>query len=664
VARDRPEGLDNVAGRRIDGLGSINDVGSGDSDSVGDMDDVLARSDIDSVGTLGTSDGDGLHVLNSLGGLDDMLRRSLGDGLDIVHSVSFVDSLDVVDSVLDGGLGHSCSLLNGLSGGLGNSVHNVVNLRGTSGGLLVLNNRGRLLVLNNRGRLLVLDNRGRLLVLDDRRSLVGNVLGRLGGRSRSRGLVVGHPRHLGLVNIGVINLDGMVVLVVLAHVGVNTNFSAIAEVDTIIFTGRTAHSSATAGSTIFGARGVGTLKRSHTTLRDHGTGPTERREGSRMDILVLDIDGVVISVALLDGSLGIDCDRHVELLATVIAGGTTHDSATALGFPASLGLPTTLEGSTESRRTEMNMGRRGVDVGVFDVDGVVIVAVLIHLGVEVGVNAIVEVDTIVLARRTAYGSTTSLDGGMEALRFIGGRITTGGTTNNGAALLVSSPALLESRTGKVVVLRNTFLGLTEARTRGAREDGRRVRDRGVNRRSVDVLILQLDGVVVLGLLVNAGVEIACDGHVEDLALVISRGATDDGAALRPAALAADLGEGTHAGSHGNTVGHRSRWGRIDILVLDVDRVVILARLLYIAVSVDVGTHRSETTIVISTRGATYNGGSDVSMGHNTTSMNAVLGVLHSLGSNCQQGDGNSTDKALHCDDCKDRIITGDEKVGP
>jgi hypothetical protein len=434
--------------------------------------------------------------------------------------------------------------------------------------------------------------------------------------ARGRGLVVGHPRHLRLVNIGVVNLDGVLVLVMLVHVGVNTNLAGVTEVDAIVLAGRTTLSSTTtaaASGALLGAGRVGTAEGGNTTLRDEGAGTPELREGrTGVDILVLHVNGVVISVALVDTSMGVDGDGHVELLAPIVARRSTHSS------PTLLGLPTTLEGRAERKR-----GRRRVDVGVLEVNGVVIVAVLVHLGVEVGVNTVVKVQAVVLSRRSAHNGRTGLAGVREASRSISRSISrtlaTARSTHESATLLMT-PALLESLGRDVVVLRSTLLSLAETRAEGVHECRGRVRNWRVHGR-VDLLVLELDRVVVLALLIDLCEEVAGNRHVEDLALVVARGATHSSAAVRRAALVT-LGEGAHSGSHGDSVGDGCSRRREDILVLHVDRVVVLAELVDIGVSVDVGSHRGEATVRISARGTTH--GSTTPVRPNTMALNTVV----------------------------------------
>jgi hypothetical protein len=141
----------------------------------------------------------------------------------------------------------------------------------------------------------------------------------------------------------------------------------------------------------------------------------------RVDILVLEINGVVILVVLVNTSGDIDSDRSRETLTTVITRGTTHSSAARD------------EGAVESLGTIQFM-RAGV----------------------------------VATTRATHGSTTDL------------RV----------------PALLPRGSRDIVVLSVRVGGLTET-SRGSSKAGKRV----------NVSVLHLDRVVVLGVLVHGSLNI-------------------------------------------------------------------------------------------------------------------------------------------------------------
>jgi hypothetical protein len=424
-------------------------------------------------------------------------------------------------------------------------------------------------------------------------------------------LVVGHPGHVRngrRVDMGGVNLDGMVVLRVFVHVAVDTNRGRVAEADTTVLTRRTTHGSATARHAV---RRVGTAEGS-TTLgdeRSRATANGERRVG--VDILVLEINRVVILVVLVNAGGDIDSDRSRERLTTVIAGGTAH-SSTAL-----LGLPATLEGSTEARE------RRRVDILVLDINGVIILAVLVHIAVNRSSDRVAEANAIVIARGTTFGSAARDEGSVESvgtlesvrivipIGSVRAIIVTATGATHGSTADLRAPSLLPCACRDVVVLSGGVGSLTETSRRASkagRRAVRRVRRSSGNEdgRRVNIGVLHLDRVVVLGILINGSLDIGGDRHIKALALVIARGTTHSSAAV--VRVQAALGEGTLARSED---GAKRR--RVNISVFDLDGVVVLAVLIHFGLGVDVGAsvRADEASITIIARRSAHGSATDV-----------------------------------------------------
>jgi hypothetical protein len=396
-------------------------------------------------------------------------------------------------------------------------------------------------------------------------------------------LVVGHPRHVRdgrRVDVSAVNLDSVIVLGVLVHIAVDANRGRVTEADATVLTRRTTHGSTTASNAV---RRVGTAEWS-TTLGDERSRTTangERRVG--VDILVLEINGMVVLVVLVNTGGDIDGDRSRERLTTVVARGTTH------GRAALLGLPATLEGSAEGRE-----GRR-VDVLVLDINGVIILAVLVHIVVNRGRDRAAEANAIVIAGGTTFGSAARDEGAVESLGTvipIGAIVVAATGTSHGSTTVLRTPTLLPCGCRNVVVL-SVGVGSLPETSRWASKSGRRA-VRRVRRswgnedgRRVDIGVLHLDGVVVLGVLVNGSLNIGGNWHIEALALIIAGGTTDNSAAV--VRVQAAPGEGTLTRSE-----DRAKRRRVNISVLDLDGVVVLAVLIHIGVGVHIGA--SERTI--------------------------------------------------------------------
>jgi hypothetical protein len=312
-------------------------------------------------------------------------------------------------------------------------------------------------------------------------------------------------------------VDTVVVLVVLIDTGVGLNGGWEAETLTTIVAGGTTHRGAT-------------LRRLPSTLERSAEGREGRGNGFwQVLILVLEIDGVVILVELIH--IGVEMTGHglAEFKAAIVSRGTTHGDAT-VGTRESLGSvrvvrtaarathgSTTLlrvetllkrlrgrvencrrraRGSVEfstGRATEVNRGldcsnRRWVNVGVLDINRVVILIVVIDLSVE-----------------------DSSDWHIEALAFIVARGPSHGSTARGAAL----PEWTHARD-----LRSL--------------DHRRTEDSGsVVWTGIHILVLHVDRVVIFVPLVDLGVGFDAGGIRTDKAAVtiISGWATHGGATI-------------------------------------------------------------------------------------------------------------------------------------
>lgn len=127
-----------------------------------------------------------------------------------------------------------------------------------------------------------------------------------------RTLVVVQPRHLRdlvvrgrrRVDISRVSLDGVVVFVVLVHIGIHIDTVGLREAHTTIVARRTAHGGTTVTATGLTIRRVGTAERS----TDNGSRTThvERRNWrTGVYILVLEVDRVVILVGLVHIGVGV-----------------------------------------------------------------------------------------------------------------------------------------------------------------------------------------------------------------------------------------------------------------------------------------------------------------------------------------------------------------------
>jgi hypothetical protein len=135
-------------------------------------------------------------------------------------------------------------------------------------------------------------------------------------------------------------------------------------------------------------------------------------DGGRVNMCVLNSNGVVILVVVVHLSIENAGNGHVEDLALIVTRGAAHGStarsATLLEGTHSRDLGALL---SHHRRTEVNVvRRRGEDIGVFQVNGVVILAVLVDLGVglDIGRVGAGEATIAIISGRTAHGGATSL----------------------------------------------------------------------------------------------------------------------------------------------------------------------------------------------------------------------------------------------------------------
>jgi hypothetical protein len=373
------------------------------------------------------------------------------------------------------------------------------------------------------------------------------------------------------VDILVLQVDRVIILVVLVDisVGVDGNRSAEA-LATVVSRGAT--------------NDGGTLLMLASPAALEGSTPG-REVWRRVDILVLHVNGVIILVVLVDISVGVDGNRSADALATVVSRGATHDGGTLL----MLASPAALEGSTPGREVW-----RRVDILVLQVDGVIILAVLVHIGLEVASDWLAEANSLVVTGRTANDGATV--GMREASRAVV-RPTTG-STDDGTILFLGTPTLLKGRGRSIECCGGRTSGTAMVTM------GRWVERRG----RVDVLVLDSNGVIILVVVVHLRLEDAGDGHVKALALIVTRGATDNSAARR-----ATLLERTHARDLGallNNRGTEVEMGRrVHILVLQVDGVIILAVLVDLRVGLDIGSiGTGEATITVISRGTADNGG--------------------------------------------------------
>jgi hypothetical protein len=274
---------------------------------------------------------------------------------------------------------------------------------------------------------------------------------------------------------------------------------------------------------------------------------------------------MVVIPVLIDTGVSIDCLGGREALAAVIARGAPKGSATRR--------PVALVGEVPFRLRPV--------IDLLNIDGIVVVVPLPRAPVA-------------LAERLKSRSsrrTTKL-----ALRSL---VTRRRPAERGSANGASFGSV-EARWAVKIRSRWEW-GSTASKRR---------RPRGKDRRLVNILVLHLDRMIVLVELIDIGVEVAGDGHIEALAFIIARGAPNGSATRRPVALLIRTQVRDH---RARAFKERARLlprhrRRVHILVLDVNGVIILAPFIHIAVGVDVWGDASNSVTIIVARRAPQNSG--------------------------------------------------------
>ena len=269
-------------------------------------------------------------------------------------------------------------------------------------------------------------------------------------------------------------------------------------------------------------------------------------------------------------------------------------------------------------------------------------------GVSVDILMLQTDGVIILVVLTNISRSLNVSGSAEALATI----VAGGSTNGGATKV------------RPEALPNCSRTVFAAARRPAVVRGRVHNER---RRSIDILVFDVDGVVILVFIFNLGVEHTSERHVEALALIISGGATDGSSTWSATALF--LSKGSHsrdlgAVSNGVAKGHRHhRRARVHIGVLQLNRVVILVPLVDLGISLDTsGVRADEATVVIIARWPTDGGTTSLRVevmlvlyvglakdsGYIQTKTTYTFSIL-GLRSDCEQCHRDSADETLH--DC-------------
>ena len=147
-------------------------------------------------------------------------------------------------------------------------------------------------------------------------------------------------------------------------------------------------------------------------------GPAEVRvrvhiHRSRVDMLVLDVDGVVILVLIFNLGVEDTSHRHIEALALIVTGGATDGSSTwSTTLSLSKGSHSRDLGTVPSGVAKRHRHRRraGVHIGVLQLNGVVILVPLVDLGIGLDASGVGadEATVVIIARRPTNGGTTSL----------------------------------------------------------------------------------------------------------------------------------------------------------------------------------------------------------------------------------------------------------------
>ena len=203
------------------------------------------------------------------------------------------------------------------------------------------------------------------------------------------------------VDMVVLDSNGVVILVLILNLGVNLDISGSAEaLATIVARGATNGSSA-------------------ASVR-----PETLPIGSRVDMFVLDVGGVVILVLILNLGVENTSHREIEALALIIAGWATHGSSTWRN---------TLSLSERSHSRDLGAAHSGVakvhrhhrrarvHIAVLQLDGVVILVPLVDLGIGLDTSGVGadEATVVIIARRSTDGGTTSLRMEVMLLLYVG-----------------------------------------------------------------------------------------------------------------------------------------------------------------------------------------------------------------------------------------------------
>jgi hypothetical protein len=238
------------------------------------------------------------------------------------------------------------------------------------------------------------------------------------------------------VDILVLQVDGVIILAVLVHIGLEVASDWFAEANSLVVTGRTANDGATVGMreasravvrTTTGSTDEGTILFLGTPTLLKGRGRSieccggrtsgtamvtmgrwvERR--GRVDVLVLDSNGVIILVVVVHLRLEDAGDGHVKALALIVTRWATDNSAARRATLLERTHARDLGALLNNRGTEVEMGRR-IHILVLQVDGVIILAVLVDLrvGLDIGSIGTGEATITVISRGTADNGGTGM----------------------------------------------------------------------------------------------------------------------------------------------------------------------------------------------------------------------------------------------------------------
>jgi hypothetical protein len=231
------------------------------------------------------------------------------------------------------------------------------------------------------------------------------------------------------VDILVLQVNGVIILAVLVHVGLEVASDGLAEANSLVVTGRTANHGATVGMREASRAVVRTTTRSthDGTMLFLGTPALLKGRGrsieccggrtsgtsmvtmgrsvelrGRVNVLVLDSNGMIILVVVVHLRLKDAGDGHVKALALIVTRRTTDNSAARRATLLERTHARDLGAILNNGGTEVGMGRR-VHILVLQVDGVIILAVLVDLrvGLDIGSIRTGEATITVISRGTA-----------------------------------------------------------------------------------------------------------------------------------------------------------------------------------------------------------------------------------------------------------------------